>query len=314
MAYEIRSIEADQWSEALQLWEEVYEVGQWLFDSLHRGTTGRKWAHCGVALDDDGRIVSAVDLFMRQVRDANGEPVKVAAVGSVATLERARKQGLSGKLLERALEVMAEEQCAWSHLFTGTHHHYRRYGWLDAPLRTRTGRLRSLDSPQLDAKVLSDDEKDESLNVLKTWWEADNLSRPLTHVRTDLYWKEAIRPRLGQGSIHQNRQVILACQSEEPCGYAVVEVEGDWAKVLETGGDHRTVLHGVARVLGEKEVVFDLPFDEPWNEAIASVAKDLVEQEEPWSMARGLPAGISDEHVRSIFGAPGAHHWQLDNF
>lgn len=314
MPYEIRAIEAEQWSEALLVWEEVFEVGQWLFDSLNRGTTGRKWTHCGVAVDDEGRIVSAVDLFMRQVRDANGQPVKVAAVGSVATLERARKQGLSGKLLERALDVMAEEQCAWSHLFTGTHHHYRRYGWFDAPLRTRKGTLLRLDSDAIEGKVLSDDEKDESLNILKTWWEADNHSRPLTHVRTDLYWREAIRPRLGQGSIHHNRRVILACESGEPCAYAVLEVEGDWAKVLETGGNHPAALRSVARVLGEREVVFDLPFDEPWNEAIAIVARDVTEQEEPWSMARGLPSGISDEEVRSIFGAPGAHHWQLDNF
>ncbi len=314
MAHEIRAIEPEQWKEALLLWESVFGVGQWLFDSLHRGTTDRKWTHCGVALDDEGRIVSAVDLFMRQVRDVNGEPVKVAALGSVATLERARKQGLSGKLLERALEVMAEEQCAWSHLFTGTHHHYRRYGWFDAPLRTRKGRLLPTESVSVEAKVLTDEEKDLSLTLLKQWWEADNLNRPLTHVRTDLYWKEAIRPRLGQGSIHQNRQVILASQSGEPCGYAVLEVEGDGARVLETGGDHISVLQAVAQVLGEREVVFDLPFDEPWTKAIDIVTAEIAEQEEPWSMARSLPFRLSDEQVRAIFAAPGAHHWQLDNF
>lgn len=314
MLYEIRAIEPEQWGEALLLWENVFGVGQWLFDSLHRGTVDRKWSHCGVAVDESGRIVSAVDLFMRQVRDESGSPVKVAAVGSVATLEEARKKGLSGQLLERALEQMRLENCAWSHLFTGTHHHYRRYGWFDAPLTTRKGFLRSVDFSPQDLVVLNDSEKDSHLTLFQSWWTADNGARPLSHLRTDLYWKEAIRPRLGQGTIHQNRQVILVQTEGSPCGYAVVESDEESCTVLETGGDHHRALLGAAKVLGEREVAFDLPFDEPWNEAIKTVAADIVEQEQPWSMARGLSVSMDDDQVRAIFAAHGAHHWQLDNF
>ena len=313
MTYEIRAIEPEQWGEALQLWEDVFGVGQWLFDSLHRGTEDRKWSHCGVALDESGRIVSAVDLFMRPVRDANGMPVKVASVGSVATAESARKQGLSGLLLERALEQMRTESCAWSHLFTGTHHHYRRYGWFDAPHKTRRGRFKSAADSPVDTQVLTDDQKDSYLPRLKEWWEADNTARPLTHVRSDLYWQQAIRPRLGQGSIHTDRCVVLASRNGSE-GYAVVEQQDENVKVLETGGDHHAALLGAAKQYPGAEVVFDLPFDAPWNEAIEAASEGLLEQPEPWCMARGLDHGLSDEEVKAIFAAPGAHHWQLDNF
>lgn len=314
MAYKIRAIESAQWGEALQLWEDVFGVGRWLFDSLHKGTADRKWSHCGVAVDESGRIVSAVDLFMRQVRDESGSPVKVAAVGSVATLEEARKQGLSGQLLERALEQMRLENCAWSHLFTGTHHHYRRYGWFDAPLKSRRGRFKSVPLPSSGARVLNDQEKDAFLSLMRQWWEADNVARPLTQVRSEQYWREAIRPRMGQGSINENREVVLVEHIGEPIGYAVIEKQDEKIRVVETGGDHRLALSGSASLYPGGEVVFDLPFDAPWDEAIQLVSDDVSEQPEPWSMARGLPSGLSDELVKAIFAAKGAHHWQLDNF
>lgn|GEM_PF-3341724 len=314
MGVTIRAIRGEEWDEALRLWETVFEVGPWLFDSLHRGTEDRNWEHCGVAVSEDGRLLSAVDLFMRPVRDGDGTPTKVAAVGSVATLEEARKQGLSGRLLERALGVMADEGCAWSHLFTGTHHHYRRYGWFDAPLQTRFGDLRTDLGAPVEAEILDDAGIDAWLDTFAGWWTLENARRPLVHVRSAHYWKTAIRPRMGQGSIHEERKVILVRDQGTPYGYVVYETNPDQPKVLEIAGNAERGLRAFAQTIRSGNVAFDVPFDEPWNSAITGIVQAVELVPAPWSMARGLPLGMNDDEVKAIFAAPGAHHWQLDNF
>lgn len=314
MEYTIRAIQAEEWAEGLRLWDTVFQPGEWLFDTLHLATEDRKWEHCGVAVDEAGRLVSAVDLFMRPVRGVDGTPTKMAGVGSVATLEEARKQGLSGRLLDRALEVMSAEGCHWSHLFTGTHHHYRRYGWFDAPLRTRFGDLRSdLGSP-IEVETLDDAGIDAWLDTFAEWWAHENALRPLVHVRSPHYWKVAIRPRMGQGLIHEDRKVLLIRDQGTPCGYVVYETNPDQPKVLEIAGDAERGLRGFAQTIGTGNVAFDIPFDEPWDSVLPAILEEVELEPAPWSMARGLPGGLGEDEVKSIFAAPGAHHWQLDNF
>ena len=88
----------------------------------------------------------------------------------------------------------------------------------------------------------------------------------------------------------------------------------DKPDLIECAGDVELGIRAFAQYVGSGPVEFDLPFDEPWNRAIESVVESVETRPEPWSMARNLAGGLSEAEVRRIFAAPGAHHWQLDNF
>ena len=80
-----------------------------------------------VAVDGD-EIVSTVRVFQRSIYLA-GNQYTMGGIGEVSTKEAYRRQGISGKLLQMAIEHMEAERLDFSMLGTGTHRHYARYGW-----------------------------------------------------------------------------------------------------------------------------------------------------------------------------------------
>jgi len=80
-----------------------------------------------------GRMVSSVRVFTRYMY-LKGEVVKCGAIGEVCTLREYRGRGLSGKLLNMAIDYMKENGFVISQLFTGVNDHYVRHGWFTVPL------------------------------------------------------------------------------------------------------------------------------------------------------------------------------------
>ena len=72
-----------------------------------------------------GSCVSPPHLPSRQVFTMGG-------IGEVSTKEPYRRRGLSGRLLEMAIDYMEAEGMDFSMLFTGSPRHYSRFGWEEA--------------------------------------------------------------------------------------------------------------------------------------------------------------------------------------
>ncbi|MFZ4506673.1 MAG: GNAT family N-acetyltransferase [Fimbriimonas sp.] len=323
MGVEYRAIHPDEWPQAMELWTTVFGVGAWLFQSLHEGTEDRNWDHTSVAVDESGRIVSAVDLFMRPIRGHDGNPLTMAGVGSVATYDDARKQGHSGKLLERALDVMQGHCCNFSMLTTGVNAHYARYGWFNSPLKFRTGALREIKGNADSLITLDDEGIDQHLDAFVDLYALDNHSRPLSHVRSAQYWRAATRPRMGHqnmprfGPVHAERRVSILAGPQSPAGYVVWAQEGEVTFIYEACGEVEPLLASLGAKLNEgstKHLHIELPNDEPWNSAIDAIMTDLAWEDSPWWMSRNLPGGLSADEIRTLIAAPGAHHWSLDAF
>lgn len=83
----------------------------------------------------DGVIAATVRVFTRSIY-LKGRDIKIGGIGEVSTKPEFRRQGLSGKLLERACQYMVKRDMPISLLFTGTNRHYARYGWFTAPRRS----------------------------------------------------------------------------------------------------------------------------------------------------------------------------------
>lgn len=84
--------------------------------------------------EEDGQIASTLRVFKREMWLC-GERVPMGGIGEVCTKEQYRGQGLSGKLLQNAIEYMEAQNLAVSVLFTGINKHYARYGWFTRPQR-----------------------------------------------------------------------------------------------------------------------------------------------------------------------------------
>lgn len=315
---EYRAIRDGEWDEAMDLWTKVFGPVGWIFQSLHDSTEGRSPEHTRVAVVG-GRIVSAVDVFMRQIRGIDGQPLKVGGIGSVATYEEHRKQGHSGRLLTDAIEMMEREGCAWSFLFTGTNHHYERYGWITLPLTSRYGQLRQDFQPTATNYSVSPLSGDWPLREMASVYDDFNATRPLSTLRTPAAWDIAIRVRLER----PNRQTWAAWQGSTLVAYLSASFNDKQANVDEACClpghlDAFTPLFAAvhaetkARSLTNMDFLFSMtPALFPYIEAVAD-SLDL--QMKPHTMARPLANGLDEAELRALFSAPERMHYELDNF
>jgi len=303
----------------MAIWTGVFNVGSWYFQSINDGTKGRRSEDTRVAVVD-GRIVSTVDVFYRQLRGLDGNPVLIGAIGSVATLPEARRQGHSGRLLEDAIMQMGERGCAWSFLFTGVHDHYERYGWRRVPLPYRAGDLREALSDLDDLYEIRRLQSPYPLPDFLALYDEFNRHRPLVHIRSASYWQTAIQVRLDL----PDRRVWGAFADGRLTGYALASFSpGEGGSVQELAyadGERAAVLPLLAAIrtaaLDEQisRLTVTLPNDPAINDALDALLERREEGSHPWGMARPIAEGVSAENLQSLFAAPDAHNYDLDAF
>lgn len=304
----------------MALWTGVFGVGSWLFQSLSDSTAGRSLEHTRVAVDSDGRIVSAVDVSMRDLGGIDGKPLKVGGIGSVATLDDARRQGHSGRLLEDAIALMERERCAWSFLFTGTHHHYERYGWVRMPLRGRNANLKNV-LPKAGGYQIEPLPGDGEwpLAEMAGIFSVFNEGRPLTHVRSQACWEIATLVRLQQ----PERRTWGASSDSSLVAYITATFNNDEMTIDEACSlpDHSGALGDLFIAAGEEaanaslqRVSFLLPQEEALDAAIAAISDGVEPFERGHTMARLMNGGLSVDDLKALFSHPTCHHYELDNF
>lgn len=312
MAIEDRVLQPTERDAALRHYESVFGVGTWLFHTAHWGTDESGWART-FATFDDGDLVSTVDVFVRPVRDEQGGRALMGGIGSVATAERARRQGHSGRLLEMAIAWMDEVGCDLSMLFTGVHAHYRRYGWKDTPLRERNGRVAG-EGPKPGGVRLDPMHVPALMDRMGELYEADNAHRPLTHARSSRYLRSGTVALM----LKPDRAVFTYPGTADLQAYVVAEFGSDRAAILEAAGCPEGLValaasvRETAREKGLKGANLRLPFDPRYDAAIAAFATDVTVVPCPWVMARKIRWPW--ERVAALMANPAAHHWPLDDF
>lgn len=213
-AVELRAVSLKEQAQALALWQAVFNTPPGFFERYYdasadplfqEGDTLGAW--------NTGRLVSAMHLCRRPMIWGSGT-LLCGAIANVATLPEARRQGLSRRLLELAIQKMEKERFDFSLLGTGVPDHYAALGW------EKTLSPRFTIHPFFDGF---------SSEVAVHWQPLENCEaltaidaaapRPLQFVRPDPYWRRWVLWNLG-------RLPSLWCLRQEN-GYLLLSVPGD---------------------------------------------------------------------------------------
>lgn len=322
MSVEFRAIERHEEPEAMTLWTTVFNVGEWLFQTNLDAETERTLHQTLVAVED-GKIVSAVQYFIRHTRWLDGTVCKMGGIGNVATYDAARKKGYSGKLLEMAIENMAKDGCSWSLLFTGVNPHYERYGWKTLKTRYRQGLLNDKQETLGEWRVMpvNPASDSESLTKIAEVYDAYNQSKLLTNVRTAHYWQTAVLPRM----IRPGSVTYTACLGDcrKVAAYVVASTDEHALVVKEAGyvpGCEEALLAtmDVVRELAVHREVDKvrayLPYEAAMDKALSRLVKGIETGYHGHAMARPLVDNLTFEQIQECFLSENAIIWPLDDF
>lgn len=287
------------------LWEEVFRVAAPFFTSL-LGNEDLSFA----ALEE-GEVVSSVHVFMRDLRDREGRPLRVGGIGSVCTRKDCQKRGHSGRLLEMAIQGMERAGCVWSLLGTGVNDHYARYGWRTVSTPNPWGVLRFDVSGE--AEILLPD--DATLDEMAPLYEEATRDRPLATVRTERLWRTAVRYRLEPkkgfvvGARRDGRLIAYVAVGNPWGKWAFAEAAGDVAQfpaLFATAA-------GTLREKGVEQALCLLP-EGPARAAFGGVVERIHLAESRSEMLRPIADRIAWPDLFALYGDPRGRTCLLDAF
>lgn len=306
---EYRTLERDE-SPPVALWTDVFGVEEPFFTSLLGDED------LSFAAFEKGKAVSSVHVFVREIRDREGRPLKVGGIGSVSTHPDHRKHGHSGQLLEMAIEGMERAGCVWSLLGTGVNDHYARYGWrtVSTPHRTGSPRPGSF-SGYGTSQIIGPNAA--IVNEMARLHAETTATQPMATVRSPLAWQTAVRYRLSP----DQATVFASSREGRMVAYLVVRGSGQSVRYAEIAGEpasYRDLLVSVAAALNGydvKEIVFDLPPTPELTRAFEDAVAGLVRlNESRGTMLRPIADRISWPDLLALYGDPRGRHGELDAF
>lgn len=298
-----------------------------------------------VAFGEDGTLLSTTRYVVREIRGAAGDPQKVGCVASVATIDSARRQGHSRRLMQMTIEAMREEGCAWSLLFSSDmgvplyasldyRIHFAPYyeGLLSAE------RLPTSGAYQVERVEPPFDFADSNWKAVREIYSIYNAQRPLSVVRDDAYWR-GYYARCVLARSRSRAVVLLLARTPagEPAGYLSTDyATGEPARqdskfnrnldqfitIAEVGlmlGHERALPEMLAALLDGVAPGFvggsaRMPREGGVYEAIRALFGPNVLMLDRRMMALPLAPGVTHEHIANIFAAPGALFWIIDDF
>lgn len=178
--------------------------------------------------EEDGQLVSCVQIFPRSIRTAGGA-VPVGGIGSVFTGAQARGRGLASRVLERAADAMAARGMPLSLLFASRLSFYGRLGWISWP-GSRTllrpteegGRRAPIDARPFDAS--------RDLPAVQQIHSSYSGRREGTTLRDAAAWEATLR---NGGNPHE--EFLLALREGEPVAYVRAAVLSGFLLLTELG-------------------------------------------------------------------------------
>ncbi|MEV0280291.1 GNAT family N-acetyltransferase [Streptomyces sp. NPDC050610] len=265
-----------------------------------------------LAARDDGTVDAVVVYVPRDIHDADGAPLRVGGIGSVATRPEARGQGLVRALLQEAAAAMRAESCAWSLLFTGTPGVYTGSGWQTFPTHLREGALSGAPPGRSPYRVRPACPAD-----LPYLAELSCTAAPLSTIRTESDWRT--RLPAWYGPTH-GWLVAQDPHTARPAGWAAAAHGGETVDVREYAATGTAALAALfaavaarARHAGLRRARLRGPAPGPAVlGALPQLMTGVTVRTEHTGMIRPLLA--PPEHAYAVPRAPGAVHWYGDSF
>ena len=340
MPIEYRTARGNDEERALDLWSSALEVDR---DALRRESRSdpRFRERTFVAATPDGSVVSALQYWVRDIRDAEGAPRRAGYVYTLATRPDARGLGHAGRLLERASTAMQHEGCAWALLLTTeARGFYERHGWRAFPRAVWQGTLRDdlafAPTPYI-VRDFDPEREPGGWDAIAAVYAAANARRPLTVVRDSAYWRNYAAQRFRDLLARDNVALFVAQDSPadtRPRGYALA-VFLDAAAMRERFGvdvgsfgvtevgvlpGHWAALDALLGTIGARAAAGGMPLSRlplPVEPAIETPLRHLfgstlhtVRDEQP--MGRVLDPAFGERRLEAMFAAPGAMFWSID--
>lgn len=247
-----RAIRPSEFEECLDLWEKVFSpVSRSLFVPYFYGDPWYRRAYTRVC-EEDGRIVSAVQVVERSVYIGSAELV-MGGIGNVATDPDYRGRGLNTQLLKDIIRVMKREGMDFSVLFTGIHDFYARLGWRSVPIKYYAGDFRANQAPVTSGYTVRPCVFEKDLPALMEVHESFNRHRPFTTIRTPEYWRGYVLPRF-----REQEDTLVAEVGGSVVGYLYAQTHETRRilQVQETGclRDHEACLGSLLRTAASQAI------------------------------------------------------------
>lgn len=125
--YAVETLKPEDFDEWVNHCGSIFEVGAAYF-RRHFVADPHKDYNSVFIIKGDGQIISTVRVFDRQVY-IGGNIYKMGGIGEVSTNPEYRKRGLSGKILDVAVDYMKNNGFTISLLGTGYFSHYAKHGF-----------------------------------------------------------------------------------------------------------------------------------------------------------------------------------------
>ena len=285
------------------LWSDTFHLEPASFEA-----TLQAGEEISLAAFEDGVAVSSVHVFVREVRDRWGRPLRVGRVSNVCTHPEHRKRGHSGTLLKMALKEMEGAGCVWSLLATRVHDHYARRGWRTVSTPTPWGRVHE----EASGEAIGLTTDDATLTVMATLYDADSAERPLAMLRSPGAWRGVVRERLA------GRPLVLGAYDGDRLAAYVIAIRpwGHWA-VVEAAGDaaHLPGLFGAvaARLRQRVDLYVEAHLPEgPTMDAFVGVVDRVRPGENRETMLRPIADRIAWPDLLALYGNPRGLYGDLD--
>ncbi|MEN6519694.1 MAG: GNAT family N-acetyltransferase [Armatimonadota bacterium] len=273
----IRGIKPDEFDTCLDLWDKSFvNTSRSYFKRYFYGDPWFTPEYTRVC-EDEGRIVSAVQIVRREVRCGSSTLV-MGGISNVGTLPGSQGKGYSSATMRDAIEVMFDAGMDFSMLFTGINPYYERLGYctIDFPVGASSPkpRLTPADTPY---SVRPYDNKDAKAVV--SIYNEFNSDIALSTIRTPGYWSGfAINPEA------EHFDIWVAECDDEIVGYVAGHAYRNSYQISEVccreahETSLRPLMHKVwdlATQVHAEELICRLSYYSTINTAIAEIALPL---------------------------------------
>ncbi|MEN6371128.1 MAG: GNAT family N-acetyltransferase [Armatimonadota bacterium] len=273
----IRSIRPDEIDRCLDLWDKSFvNTSRSYFKRYFYGDPWFTPEYTRVC-EDDGRIVSAVQIVRREVRCGSSTLV-MGGIGNVGTLPESHGKGYSSATMRDAIKVMLNGGMDFSMLFTGINPFYERLGYCTIDFPVGAARLKPRLTPSETSYTVRPYENKDAEAVVSIYNEF-NSDIALSTVRTPGYWRGfAIDPDA------EPFDIWVAERDGEIAGYAAGHVYSKSYQISEVcyskghEGSIKALIHKVWELAADahaEELICRLSYYSTINTAIAEIASPL---------------------------------------
>lgn len=285
-----------------------------------------------VARTADDTIIAAITYWVRLLRDAVGQPRRVAHLWGVGMPHEStdpERQQCADQLVAWALQAAQDERCEFALCYPApeTIAHYTASGWHMFPHHYRQGTFSGVQLATTSAYTVRPFDLSDGWEPLAAIYGAYNAMRPASVVRDLSYWHNYLQWRWGEWAASDTSTILVATPVDDPAtprGYIIPKYYDDTFIIAEIGVDPSAaatlpmLITGVLEEATRRGVVDRFRVYMPSEPQIDSLVNQLFSPAvlEGYSgMHAVYPLrGVTLADLQTMFTAPGSYSWLLDQF